>query len=94
LNNIDKELMTKKKSSHRIALLWFGAILSISGNIAIEIGRPDGAIATVIGVIMAMTGCYLWTRNKNRASGFALWGLLTPIGYLAIMTLKDKSPQQ
>ena len=86
--------MTKKKSSHRIALLWLGAILSISGNIAIEIGRPDGAIATVIGVIMAMTGCYLWTRNKNRASGFALWGLLTPIGYLAIMTLKDKSPQQ
>ena len=51
--------MTKKKSAHRIALLWFGAILSISGNIAIEIGRPDGAIATVIGVVMATTGCYL-----------------------------------
>jgi len=56
--------MTKKKSSHRIALLWFGAILSISGNIAIEIGRPDGAIATVIGVIMAMTGCYCGPVTK------------------------------
>ena len=86
--------MVKKKIVHRIALLWFGAILSISGNIAIEIGRPDGAIATVIGVIMAMTGCYLWTRDKNRASSFALWGLLAPIGYLAIMSLKDKSKQQ
>ena len=86
--------MVKKKSAHRIALLWFGAILSISGNVAIEIGRPNGAIATVIGVIMAMTGCYLWTRDKNRASGFALWGLIAPIGYLAIMSLKDKSAQQ
>ena len=85
--------MIKKKSSHRIALLWFGAILSIIGNIAIEIGRPAGAIATVMGVIMAMTGCYLWARDKNRASGFALWGLLAPIGYLAIMSLKDKSTQ-
>ena len=85
--------MVKKKNAHRIALLWFGAILSISGNVAIEIGRPNGAIATVIGVIMAMTGCYLWTRDKNRASGFTLWGLLAPIGYLAIMSLKDKSPQ-
>ena len=86
--------MVKKKIAHRIALLWFGAILSISGNVAIEIGRPNGAIATVIGVIMAMTGCYLWTRDKNRASGFALWGLIAPIGYLAIMSLKDKSAQQ
>jgi hypothetical protein len=82
---------SQNNSRHRIALLWFGAILSISGNAAIEIGRPDGAIATVIGVIMAITGCYLWTRDKNRAPGFALWGLLAPIGYLAIMSLKDKS---
>jgi hypothetical protein len=85
--------MTKKKNADRTALLWFGAILSINGNIAIEIGRPYGAIATVIGVIMATTGCYLWTRDKNRATGFALLGLLAPIGYLAIMSLKDKSPQ-
>jgi hypothetical protein len=86
--------MVKKKSTHRIALLWFGAILSISGNVAIEIGRPDGAIAMVIGVVMATTGCYLWTRDKNRALGFALWGLLAPVGYLAIMSMRDKSTQQ
>jgi hypothetical protein len=93
LNNINKELNGKKKSAHRIALLWFGAILSICGNVAIEIGRPAGAIATVIGVVLAMTGCYLWTRDKNRASGFALWGLLAPVGYIAIMSLRDKSTQ-
>lgn len=85
--------MIKKKSAHRIALLWFGAILTVSGNLAMELGHPDGAVATIIGVVMATTGCYLWTRDKNRASGFALWGLLAPVGYLAIMSMKDKSAQ-
>jgi hypothetical protein len=83
--------MIKKKSTHRIALLWFGAILTVSGNLAMELGHPDGSVATIIGVVMATSGCYLWTGDKNRASVFALWGLLAPIGYLAIMSLKDKS---
>ncbi|MGP8078901.1 MAG: hypothetical protein ACLPVI_00110 [Dehalococcoidales bacterium] len=86
--------MGKKKSKHRLALLWFGAILTVSGNLAMELGHPDGAVATIIGVAMATIGCYLWTRDKNRASGFALWGLLAPVGYLVIMSLKDKSTQR
>jgi len=86
--------MIKKKSALRYVLLWSGAILAVVGNVAFNTGRPNGEVGTVVGVIMAVIGCHLWTRDKNRAWGFSLWGLLAPIGYLAIMTLKDKSDTQ
>jgi hypothetical protein len=85
--------MIKKKSTLRYVLLWAGAILTVAGNVAFNTGRTNGEVGTVVGVIVAVTGCYLWTRDKNRAWGFALWGTVAPIGYLAIMTLKDKSTQ-
>ena len=37
------------------------------------------------------TGCYIWTKLKNRHPAFSLWGLLTPVGLLGIALLKDKS---
>ena len=85
--------MVKKKSTLRPVLLWAGAIFSVMGNVAVELGYANGYVATVVGIILALIGCYLWTRDKNRAWGFALWGLLVPIGYLGIMFLKDKSTQ-
>ena len=85
--------MIKKKNTLRYVLLLVGAILIVSGNIALETGNSKGEVATIVVGVIALIGCYMWTRDKNRASGFALWALLAPVGYLAIMTLKDKSAQ-
>ena len=86
--------MIKKKSTLRYVLLWSGAILAVVGNVAFDTGHTNGEVGTIVGVIMAVIGCDMWVRDKNRACGFSLWGLLAPIGYLAIMTLKDKSDTQ
>ena len=45
----------------------------------------------VLAVAFTMTGCYIWTRLKNRHWIFTLWGLLSPIGLLGISLLQDKS---
>jgi len=45
----------------------------------------------VLALAFTMTGCYIWTRLKNRHWGFMFWGLLTPIGLLGISCLKDKA---
>ena len=84
----------EKHHINRLFLLWLGVILSIAGNIAIDIGRANGQIVTVIGGIIAITGCDLWAHDKNRSWWFALWGLVAPIGYLVMASLKDKSNQQ
>jgi Mg2+/citrate symporter len=89
-----EDQVAKKKSAIRPALLWFGAIVIVMGNVAIEGDYANGYIASVAGIAAALIGCYLWTREKNRAWEFALWGLLAPIGYLGIMFLKDKTTQQ
>jgi cyanate permease len=86
--------MAKKNSALRPILLWVGAIIGIAGSVALEIGNSNGAVGSVVGLIVTMIGCNLWTREKNRASIFALWGLLAPIGFLGIMFLKDNTPQQ
>ena len=45
----------------------------------------------VLAVAFGLTGCYIWTRLKNRHWAFLLWGLLSPVGLLGIACLKDKS---
>jgi hypothetical protein len=82
-----------KNNIQKLFLLWLGAIMSIAGNVAIDTGRSNGQIATVIGGIIAIIGCDLWAHDKNRSWLFALWGLAAPIGYLAMASLKDKSAQ-
>jgi len=47
----------------------------------------------VLAFAFSLTGCYIWTRLKNRHWGFAAWGLLSPIGLLGIALLKDKTPK-
>jgi hypothetical protein len=86
--------LIKKKRTLRYFLLWAGAILIVAGNVAFDTGRTNGEVGTVVGVIMAIIGCDMWVRDKNRAWVFSLWGLVAPIGYLAIMTLKDKNDTQ
>jgi len=86
--------MAKKNSALRPILLWVGSIIAISGNVGLEIGNAKGSIALIVGLVVVLIGCYLWTREKNRAWGFILWGLLAPIGFLGIMFLKDQTPKQ
>ena len=83
--------VAKKKNALRPISLWVGAILTVIGSAAVEFGNTNGYVASEVGIVVALIGCYLWTREKNRAWGFALWGLLVPIGYLGIMFLKDKT---
>ena len=83
--------MIKKNNFSKLFLLSLGAILCLSGNIAIETGRIKGQIAALIGGMMAVIGCYLWSREKSRAWGFALLGLLAPLGYVVIWLLEDKN---
>ena len=42
-------------------------------------------------VILILTGCYTWTKLKNRHWAFMFWGLLAPIGLLGISLLEDKT---
>lgn len=44
-----------------------------------------------VAIAFTMTGCFIWTRLKNRHWAFMLWGLLSPIGLLGVSLLKDKS---
>ena len=53
--------------------------------------QPSYWFFTVLAIALLMTGCYIWTRLKNRAWVFMLWGLLAPIGLLGISLLRDKS---
>jgi hypothetical protein len=50
-----------------------------------------GYFLYVMAFALSLSGCYIWTRLKNRHWAFSLWGLLTPIGLLGIALLKDKS---
>ena len=47
----------------------------------------------ILAIAFTMTGCYIWTRLKNRHWAFMFWGLLSPIGLLGISLLNNKSTQ-
>jgi hypothetical protein len=44
-----------------------------------------------LAIAFLLSGCYIWTKLKNRHWAFMLWGLLAPIGLLGISLLKDKT---
>lgn len=48
-------------------------------------------LVSLLGMGLTLWGCYLWTSLKNRHWLFMMWGLLSPIGLLGIVFLKDKS---
>jgi len=55
---------------------------------------PSYGFIFALAVALTMTGCYIWTRLKNRHWGFMFWGLLTPIGLLGISFLKNKTVRE
>jgi hypothetical protein len=46
----------------------------------------------IVGTLSILTGCYFWTKLKNRSPFFILWGFLAPVGLLGISLLSDKTP--
>jgi hypothetical protein len=48
-------------------------------------------LLSVLGIGLTLWGCYLWTSLKNRHWLFMMCGLLSPIGLLGIVFLRDKS---
>lgn len=71
-------------------LIFFGWIIGYGGNLVLDF--PTNIITLLVGLAMTLTGCYMWTKIKNRHWAFMFWGVLTPIGLLGISLLQDKSP--
>lgn len=73
----------------RTTFVLLGLIIGYAGNFIFS--WPVNLITALIGIVLSVYGCYLWTKLKNRHTAFALWGILSPIGLLGISLLKDKS---
>jgi hypothetical protein len=48
----------------------------------------------VVGMGLVLWGCWLWTKLKGRHWAYMFWGLLTPLGLLGILFLKNKNQQE
>jgi hypothetical protein len=80
-----------RMESLRTSLITVGVIIGYSSgffNSAISL------VPFILGAIITLIGCYLWTRLKNRSPLFILWGFLAPIGLLGISLLNDKTPYE
>ena len=42
-------------------------------------------------IVFILTGCYIWTRLKNRHWAWMFFGLVAPIGLIPLWKMKDKS---
>jgi hypothetical protein len=73
----------------RTTLISVGWLVAYGGLMIFD--YPITFLTTGIGIVLTISGCYLWTQLKNRHWIFCLWGILTPIGLLGISLLKDKS---
>ncbi|MBN1176887.1 MAG: hypothetical protein JXA51_04320 [Dehalococcoidales bacterium] len=73
----------------RGVLIVFGLTLVVLG---VALGDAFNLfIMVAMGMALVLGGCGLWVRDKNRNSAHILWGLLPPVGFIAIMMLKDRS---
>ena len=45
----------------------------------------------LLAIASVMTGCYIWTRLKNRHWAFMFWGIAAPIGLLGISLIEDRT---
>lgn len=49
-----------------------------------------GLVSLVVGMLLTLAGCYLWTLNKGIHWGHTAWGLITPLGLIVIASMKGK----
>jgi len=94
-----------KRSTKRIACCVIGIILVfIAGVVSREMAYEyyydwtafDTAaiIMLSLGIYLILQGSYWWAKEKGRSGWWCLMGLLAPIGYLVLMSLKDKRLEQ
>ena len=73
----------------RTVLICFGIILIALGFI---IGDAFNIlIMLILGLVLIVGGCCLWAKDKKRNPLYALWGLIPPIGFIALAILKDRT---
>ncbi len=72
----------------RTVLVWIGLVL---GYVARVLPGGYSLLLLFVGLSLSVWGCYIWARLKNRSGYWCLFGLLTPIGLIALWKIKDKS---
>lgn len=68
-----------------VAIAWVGVIIARIGQYF-----DYWLLCLIIGTVITILGCVLWTKRNNRHWAFSLWGILAPIGFLGISLLKEK----
>jgi len=92
-----------KRSAKRIACCIIGVILISIGGAVAGMGAEyydwtefdtTAAVLIPLGIYLVLQGSYWWAKEKGRSGWWCLMGLLAPIGYLVLMSLKDKRLEQ
>lgn len=73
-----------------IAMAWSGALFGWIGQRLVP-SFETLIIITTIALILSIVGCYLWSVGKRRSGWFSLFGILAPIGFIVIASLRDKN---
>jgi len=84
------------KDNRNIGCWWAVILAGISRVILAFIG--DGVMLLLMSILftvglvwLAVWGCYNWAKLKNRSGGWALFGILAPLGYIPLMLLKTRA---
>lgn len=51
---------------------------------------PVSIVCLLVGIALLLWGSWSWAKLKGRNGWYALWGLLAPIGLVALVLLRDK----
>jgi hypothetical protein len=88
----------KKKTykQSRNGLIWTGTIITWICNVMVQRSNSDiiifiAATIGLIGLALALYGCYYWAKYKSRRGWWALFGLLTVLGYIVLAALRDRN---
>jgi hypothetical protein len=77
----------KKQSVTEIILLGVAYAIVMYGALFFR-------YALIVGTCLAMVGCFLWAKRKNRSRALMLLGILSLVGYIILALLKDKTEPQ
>ena len=47
-----------------------------------------------VGIILTLYGSYCWAKYKGRHWAYMFWGILAPIGLIALALLKPKEEEE
>jgi hypothetical protein len=90
-------MTAQAKEHYRSLRNWF-IWLSVACYIIAIIIAFDSAISTavvvvaeLVGLALDLFGCYYWVRYKGLNKWLYLLGVISWIGWLILMTLKDKT---